>query len=153
MHTIINISANQSIHTKHLLRENHAGLRLGCPSFMMITVSGPLGWLLSQILLLAYFKLDNGSNVCGLEFDFDNKGAWKKLEVKKENEEENSTNRDSHESRTKEDDTKSKGDNSTSTSEDKPSDIEDIESRLVCSSSCLKKMLRSDFEATTEEGR
>ena len=60
---------------------------------MMITVSGPLGWLLSQILLLAYFKLDNGSNVCGLEFDFDNKGAQEKLEEKKENEEgENSTN-------------------------------------------------------------
>ena len=121
--------------------------------FMMITVSGPLGWLLSQILLLAYFKLDNGSNVCGLEFDFDSKGALEKMEENKEKEEENSTNRASHESRTKEDDTKSKGDDSTSTSEDKPSDIEDIESRLVCSSSCLKKMLRSDFEATTEEGR
>ena len=120
---------------------------------MMITVLGPLGWLLSQILLLAYFKLDNGSNVCGLEFDFDNKGAREKMEEKKENEDENLTNRASHESRTKEDDTKSKGDDSTSTSEDKPSDIEDIESRLVCSSSCLKKMLRSDVEATTEEGR
>ena len=192
------------MHTKHLFRENHEGLRLGCPSFTMITVSGPLGWLLSQILLLAYFKLDNGSNVCGLEFDFDNKGAREKTEEKKENEEEeNSTNdseatntssadqsesakgdaatsstkeeiedstnisnadqpsskvstnnsRASHESGTKEDDTKSKGDDSTSTSEDKPSDIEDIESRLVCSSSCLKKMLLSDFEATTEEGR
>ena len=75
------------------------------------------------------------------------------MEEKKENEDENLTNRASHESRTKEDDTKSKGDDSTGTSEDKPSDIEDIESRLMCSSSCLKKMLRSDFEARTEEGR
>ena len=163
-----------------------------------------MGWLLSQILLLAYFKLDNGSNVCGLEFDFDNNRAQEKTEEKKENEEEgNSTNhseaantssadqsesakgdaassgnkeeiedstnisnavqpsikvstnnsRASHESGSKEDDTKSKGDDSTSSSEDKPSDIEDIESRLVGSSSCLRKMLHSDFEARTEEGR
>jgi len=33
-------------------------------------IGGPGLWLLSQVLLLVYYKLDNGSNVCGLEFNF-----------------------------------------------------------------------------------
>ena len=28
--------------------------------------------MLSQALLLLYFKMDNGSNVCGIEFNYDN---------------------------------------------------------------------------------
>ena len=34
--------------------------------------SGPGFWVLSQALLLLYFKMDNGSNVCGIEFNYDN---------------------------------------------------------------------------------
>ena len=37
-----------------------------------MTHSGPGLWVLSQALLLLYFYLDNGSNVCGLEFNYKN---------------------------------------------------------------------------------
>ena len=29
--------------------------------------------MVSQVLLLLYFKMDNGSNVCGIEFNYNNK--------------------------------------------------------------------------------
>ena len=35
--------------------------------------SGPGLWVVSQALLLLYFKMDNGSNVCGIEFNYNNK--------------------------------------------------------------------------------
>ena len=40
----------------------------------MMTHSGPGFWVLSQTLLLLYFKMDNGSNVCGIEFNYNNEG-------------------------------------------------------------------------------
>ena len=40
---------------------------------MLIRNSGPGLWVLSQALLLLYFKMDNGSNVCGIEFNYNNK--------------------------------------------------------------------------------
>jgi hypothetical protein len=33
---------------------------------------GPGGWLIAQVLLLIHDSLDNGSNNCGLSFQFDN---------------------------------------------------------------------------------
>ena len=42
-------------------------------ALILISNSGPGLWVLSQALLLLYFKMDNGSNVCGIEFNFDNK--------------------------------------------------------------------------------
>ena len=33
---------------------------------------GPGFWVLSQAFLLVFFKMDNGSNVCGIEFNYDN---------------------------------------------------------------------------------
>ena len=44
----------------------------------MMTHSGPCLWVLSQVLLLLYFKLDNGSNVCGIEFNYNNNVEEKK---------------------------------------------------------------------------
>ena len=38
---------------------------------------GPGFWVLSQALLLVFFKMDNGSNVCGIEFNFNNTGKNK----------------------------------------------------------------------------
>ena len=35
-------------------------------------LAGPGGWVLSQALLLLHYHLDNGGNVCGLEFHYDN---------------------------------------------------------------------------------
>ena len=37
--------------------------------------SGPGLWVLSQVLLLVYFKMDNGSNVCGVEFNYNNNSS------------------------------------------------------------------------------
>ena len=39
---------------------------------LMMMRSGPGLWVLSQALLLLYFKMDNGSNVCGIEFNYNN---------------------------------------------------------------------------------
>merc|ERR1719237_228961 len=36
------------------------------------SIGGPGLWVLSQAWLLLYFYLDNGSNVCGLEFNYKN---------------------------------------------------------------------------------
>ena len=44
-------------------------------------------WVLSQVLLLLYFKLDNGSNVCGIEFNYNNNKEEEKEEVVEETEE------------------------------------------------------------------
>ena len=51
--------------------------------------SGPGLWVLSQVLLLLYFKIDNGSNVCGIEFNFNNRRKKEKYGAvdKKEDEE------------------------------------------------------------------
>ena len=51
--------------------------------------SGPGLWVLSQVLLLLYFKMDNGSNVCGIEFNFNNRRKKEKYGAvdKKEDEE------------------------------------------------------------------
>ena len=40
---------------------------------MMMNYLGPGLWVVSQLLLLVYFKMDNGSNVCGIEFNYNNK--------------------------------------------------------------------------------
>ena len=37
---------------------------------MMLFVSGPGLWVLSQLLLILYFWLDNGANTCGIDFHF-----------------------------------------------------------------------------------
>ena len=42
-----------------------------------MTNPGPSFWVLSQALLLVHFKMDNGSNVCGIEFNYDNTGENK----------------------------------------------------------------------------
>ena len=36
------------------------------------TPSGPAAWVLSQALLLLHYHLDNGGNVCGLDFNYNN---------------------------------------------------------------------------------
>ena len=40
--------------------------------------AGPGLWVASQILLVLYFKLDNGANTCGIDFHFENKAAKKR---------------------------------------------------------------------------
>ena len=57
--------------------------------------SGPGLWVLSQVLLLLYFKIDNGSNVCGIEFNFNNRRKKEKYGmVDKEEDEEREKEKD-----------------------------------------------------------
>ena len=56
---------------------------------------GPGLWVLSQVLLLLYFKIDNGSNVCGIEFNFNNRKKKEKYgAVDKEEDEEQEKEKD-----------------------------------------------------------
>merc|ERR1719264_1838383 len=52
------------------------------------SIGGPGLWVLSQALLLLYFYLDNGSNVCGLEFDYNNKEEEGNSDLEEEKEKE-----------------------------------------------------------------
>ena len=47
-------------------------VQLGNYSANNASLSGLGCWVLSQVLLLLHFRLDNGGNVCGLEFNYDN---------------------------------------------------------------------------------
>ena len=53
-------------------------------TLMIMMHSGPGLWVLSQALLLLYFKMDNGSNVCGVEFNYNNKEGGKKKKEEKD---------------------------------------------------------------------
>ena len=55
---------------------------------VIMTHSGPGLWVLSQALLLLYFYLDNGSNVCGLEFNYKKKRGTRTSRGKEEDKEE-----------------------------------------------------------------
>ena len=45
---------------------------------MIMNVTGPGLWIVSQLLLLLYSWLDNGANTCGIDFHFENKAAEKR---------------------------------------------------------------------------
>ena len=54
----------------------------------IIMVAGPGLWVVSQLLLLLYFWLDNGANTCGIDFHFGNNKYKGSLKVEgSENEE------------------------------------------------------------------
>ena len=48
---------------------------------MMLFVSGPGLWVLSQLLLILYFWLDNGANTCGIDFHFGEKNLKAKRDL------------------------------------------------------------------------
>ena len=91
----------------------------------MISNSVPGLWVLSQALLLLYFKMDNGSNVCGLEFNYNNEEG--KKEEKKEN---------------------SETDDSKSIVGENEPDIE-----VHFNDQLLRKLILGKFEVRSEEGR
>ena len=88
--------------------------------------SGPGLWVLSQALLLLYFKMDNGSNVCGIEFNYNNE------EGKKEEKKENSENNDSK----------------SIFGENEPDMAE-----VHFNDQLLRKLILGKFEVRSEEGR
>ena len=96
---------------------------------LVMTHSGPGLWVLSQVLLLLYFKMDNGSNVCGVEFNYNNK----------EREEENK----------KEEEEEEKEDDSKSIIGAGPSDMAEVHFNDLL----LRKLILGKFEVQSEEGR
>ena len=116
---------------------------------LMMTHSGPGLWVLSQVLLLLYFKMDNGSNVCGIEFNYNNNVEEKKEEVeaKKEGDmEEEKEKREEEEYQGKMEEQK-EDDSKSIISENKPN-IEVTFNHLL-----LRKFILGKFEVLSEEGR
>ena len=101
---------------------------------LMMTHSGPGLWVLSQALLLIYFKMDNGSNVCGLE-ELLKERVEETEEKKKEVEEEG------EQKKKEEEDSKSIID----------ADQSDIEVHF--NDQLLRKLILGKFEVQSEEGR
>ena len=93
---------------------------------MMMLHSGPGLWVLSQVLLLLYFKMDNGSNVCGIEFNYNNEEE--KKEEKKENNE--------------------KDDSKSIIGENEPDMVE-----VFFNDQLLRKLILGKFEVASAEGR
>ena len=95
---------------------------------------GPGLWVLSQALLLLYFKMDNGSNVCGIEFNYNNKTGKKGEENDEGNNKEDLEEED-------------KDDSKSLIGGDQP----DIEVHF--NDQLLRKLILTKFEVESEEGR
>ena len=128
-------------------------------------VTGPGLWLASQLLLLLYYKLDNGANTCGIDFHFDNiegdlektEGDLEEVEVN-ENEESIPLNtRSNSTSRVETEDASEEGLSSSSnkTDDDSKSIINDDESREenYFEFRVLEKLFINKFEVVSEEGK
>ena len=47
----------------------------------MMMFTGPGLWLVSQLLLILYFWLDNGANTCGIDFHFSDRKTKAKRDL------------------------------------------------------------------------
>ena len=116
-------------------------------------VTGPGLWLASQLLLLLYFKLDNGANSCGIDFKF---GKKKKENVKEVNENEESIPLNSRTNSTSRVETEDVPEESSSSDDDdSKSIINDNEPREdnYFEFRVLEKLFINKFEVVSEEGR
>ena len=105
-----------------------------------MTHSGPGLWVLSQALLLLYFKMDNGSNVCGLEFNYNNEELIKER-VEESEEKKKEVEEEGEQKKKEEEDSKSIID----------ADQSDIEVHF--NDQLLRKLILGKFEVQSEEGR
>ena len=106
-------------------------------------------WAVSQILLVLYYKLDNGANTCGIDFHFKNDLAEVDVEVN-ENEESIPLNpRSSSTSRVEtEESSSSVEDDSTSIiTDEEPRGDKFFEFRI------LEELFISEFKVVSEKGR
>ena len=114
-----------------------------------MTHSGPGLWVLSQGLLLLYFKMDNGSNVCGIEFNYNNNVEEKKEEVeaKKEGDMEKEKEKKKEEENQEKIEEQNEDDSKSIITENAPN-IEVLFNHLF-----LHKLILGKFEVLSEEGR
>ena len=109
----------------------------------------------SQILILLYYKLDNGANSCGIDFKFGKKKKVKKEEVEvNENEESiplnsrsNSTSRVETEDVPEESSPSDDDDSKSIINDNEPREDNYFEFRV------LEKLFIEKFEVVSEEGR
>ena len=118
-------------------------------------------WVVSQILLVIYFKLDNGANTCGIDFHFQNKksdqieGDLEEVEVN-ENEESIPLNSQSNStSRVETEDVPEESSSSDKTEDESQSVINNDEPRgdKYFEFRVLEKLFISEFKVVSEEGR
>ena len=112
-------------------------------------------WAVSQILLVLYYKLDNGANTCGIDFHFANDQEEVDVEVN-ENEESIPLNpRSSSTSRVETEDDSEESSPSDKTEYDSKSIITDEEPRgdKYFEFRVLEKLFISEFKVVSEEGR
>ena len=119
-------------------------------------------WAVSQILLVLYYKLDNGANTCGIDFHFVNDLEEVDVEV---NENEESIPLNPRSSSTSRVETEDVPEESSSSAEDESkSVITDEEPRgdkffelkvleKLCISGTVAKLFISEFKVVSEEGR
>jgi len=126
----------------------------GSPAFynflIVSSILGPGLWVVSQILLVLYYKLDNGANTCGIDFHFENdkvEGALAEVEVK-ENEENIPLNSRVETEDVPEESSSIVEDDSTSIiTDEEPRGDKYFEFRV------LEKLFISEFKVVSEEGR
>ena len=110
-------------------------------------------WAVSQILLVLYYKLDNGANTCGIDFHFANDQKVVDVEV---NENEESIPLNPRSSSTSRVETEDAPEESSSSAEDESkSVITDEEPRgdKYFEFRVLEELFISEFNVVSEEGR
>ena len=106
-------------------------------------------WVLSQLLIVLYYKMDNGANTCGIDFHFANDLEEVDVEV---NENEESIPLDSRSNSTSRVETEDVPEESSSSNS---SIIKDEEPRgdKYFEFKVLEKLFISEFKVVSEEGR
>ena len=121
-------------------------------------------WAVSQILLVLYYKLDNGANTCGIDFHFANDQKVVDVEV---NENEESIPLNPRSSSTSRVETEDAPEESSSSAEDESKsvitdeeprgdnffELKVLEKLCISESSTVAKLFISEFRVVSEEGR
>ena len=112
-------------------------------------------WVLSQLLIVLYNKMDNGANTCGIDFHFAN--DLEEVDVEEnENEESIPLNSQSNStSRVETEDVPEESSSSDETDDDSKSVINDDEPRgdKYFEFKVLEELFISEFKVVSEEGR
>ena len=116
-------------------------------------------WVVSQILLVIYFKLDNGANTCGIDFYFETsnqmEGDLAEVEVNENEESFPLTPRLNSTSRVETEDAPEESASSNETDDDSESIINNEEPRgdKYFEFRVLEKLFISEFKVVSEQGR
>ena len=113
---------------------------------MMMNYPGPGFWVVSQLLLLVYFKMDNGSNVCGIEFNYNSKNGEKENGEEGEEEEKNEGEKEEEEEKNEGEEEEQKDDLISIIGSDLANNERNYNAEIL-------RQLFLDFQVKSEEGR